>query len=654
VAAQGGQVWVTDSTSGDVIDFSVSSGKVVQTVHVGNDPRGLALVGDSVWVANNLDGTVSRIDARSASITATLPVGAGPASVVADGKRVWVAAQDAGWLTEVDPSRARVLRHVRTGSRPVGLALQGSRLWVTAGANPALHRGGTEHVVLDDSFDVDPALGYYDISESVDAILYDGLLGFRRTAGAAGSTVVPDLAVALPTVTDGGRTFDFRLRKGVTWSNGKPVTGADIKRGLERTVAARQWPLYNGIVGATACTKSACDLSRGVVADDAAGLLTIHITAPDPDFVYKLALLGAVAVPATTPLAALHGNAVLPSTGPYVVKTRTADQTVLVRNNRFHEWSAAAQPLGYPDTLEFTRHSIDGGQVAVPNQVIAATDWALLHGTPDLAALRARFGARVRTSAAVGTQFLALNTSGRPFNDVRVRRAVAYAIDRAAVLAEWAFPGTVACQLLPPTIPSYQPYCPYTLHPREGTWDGPDIATAQDLVRAAGARGVSVSVWAPPGMKTAFASIVRSMRTIKLDAHLHVVTGTDYFPAMVKAANVGRAQAMFDGWIADYPAASNFFDTELTCDSFVVRGGSNVGRFCDPAYDRVVTTAERLQSKDPAAAAAEWVRLDRMTSDLSPIVPLVTPVRIDVVSTRLRNVQSNAGVGALFDQAWVR
>lgn len=651
VVAHGDDVWVTDSTSGDVLDFSLSSHKVVQRAHVGNDPRGLAVVGDSVWVANNLDGTVSRIDARTAAVTAALPVGDGPASVVADGDRVWVAAQDAGWLTEVDPSRARVLRHVRTGSRPVGLALQGSRLWVTAGANPALHRGGTEHAVVDDVVSLDPAVGYYDVSESVDAMLYDGLLGFRRAAGAAGSTVVPDLAVALPTVTDGGRTFEFRLRKGIAWSNGKPVTGADIRRGLERTVAAQVWPLYTGIVGASACSKSACDLSRGVVVDDAAGLVTIHLTAPDAEFDYKLALLGAVAVPATTSLAPLDDKAVLPSTGPYVVKTRTAGQTVLVRNNRFHQWSAAAQPLGYPDTLEITQHTADR---LVPNRVIAAADWAVLHGTPDLAALRARFGTRVRTSPIAGTHFLALNVSVRPFDDVRVRRAVAYAIDRAAVLAAWAFPGNVACQLLPPTIPSYQPYCPYTLHPRAGTWDGPDIATAQDLVRSAGALGSSVSVWAPPALRTSFASIVRSMRTIGLDARLHVVTGSNYFGPMSRAAADGRAQAMFDGWVADYPAASNFFDTELTCRTDVARGGPNVARFCDPAYDRAVATAERLQSHDSAAAAADWARLDRMTSDLSPIVPLVTPVRINVVSARLRNVESNAGVGALLAQAWVR
>ena len=655
VAAHGDDVWVTDSISGDVIDYSVSSAKIVQSVHVGNDPRSLAVVGDTVWVATNLVGTVNRIDSRTAAITAALPVGAGPTSVVADGKRVWVAAQDAGWLTEIDPSRARVLRQVRTGSRPFGLVLQGGRLWVTAGADPALHRGGTEHAVIVDRPFLDPAMGYDDISEGIDAMLYDGLLGFRRTGGAPGGTVVPDLAVALPTVTDGGRTFAFRLRKGITWSNGKPVTGADIKRGLERTVAANQWGLYTGIVGAAACVKkkTACDLSRGIVVDDSAGLVTIHLTEPDAEFVYKLALLGAVAVPAATPLATLDNDAVLPSTGPYVVTTNTADRIVLVRNRRFHEWSAAAQPLGFPDTLEFTVHT--DVKRPVPVGVIDAADWAMLRGTADLAALKARFGTRVRIPPLPATFFLFFNASEPPFDDVRVRRAVAYAIDRSAVQEAWPVAGSLACQLLPPTVPSYQPYCPYTLHPAAGVWDGPDIARAQALVRAAGAVRARVSVWAAPGQQKAFASIVHSMRTAGLDAQLHVVTNGDYFAAMIEAVVSGRAQAVFDGWLADYPAASNFFDTELTCHTLdIVHGGANFGQFCDPAYDRAVAKAQQLQTKDPAAAAAEWARIDRMTSDLAPLVPLVTPVKPYVLSTRLRNAQSNAGVGALFDQAWVR
>src|SRR5438045_1132135 len=85
--------------------------------------------------------------------------------------------------------------------------------------------------------------------------------------GAGPGTVAPDRAASLPAVSDDCLTYTFRLRPGIRWSDGGPVTGADVKRGLERTVAAKIWPLYSGIRGAHGCTKTTCDLSRGISAD---------------------------------------------------------------------------------------------------------------------------------------------------------------------------------------------------------------------------------------------------------------------------------------------------------------------------------------------------------------------------------------------------
>src|SRR5205823_8960873 len=130
----------------------------------------------------------------------------------------------------------------------------------------------------------------------------DGLVGFRRVGGAAGTQLVPDLATTIPAPTDGGRTYRFVLRKGIRYSTGKPVRASDVRRALERGLSTSQSPagfFLSRLAGAASCRRSRCDLSRGVVADDAAGTVTFHLTAPDPNLPTLLALPFSYPVPAS-------------------------------------------------------------------------------------------------------------------------------------------------------------------------------------------------------------------------------------------------------------------------------------------------------------------------------------------------------------------
>ena len=100
----------------------------------------------------------------------------------------------------------------------------------------------------------------------------DGLVGFRRVGGANGAQVVPDLAVTLPKPTDGGRTYMFRIRSGIRYSNGRLVRPEDFRRPIERMIAINREPLYYGaIVGAADCVArpKQCHLSKGISTDDA-------------------------------------------------------------------------------------------------------------------------------------------------------------------------------------------------------------------------------------------------------------------------------------------------------------------------------------------------------------------------------------------------
>ena len=260
-----------------------------------------------VWVANSLDLTVSKLDPATGTVTHTVNVGDGPSSIVAAGNSLWVSDEFGATLDRIDLRTAQVVRTFHLGSSPRGMAVAGSGVWVAARPFPsASHRGGT--LTVADTFLPDPSEDPPDpaVEYPADGTLtaaYDGLTAFRRSGGVAGLTLVPDLATTLPRPTAGGTTYTFTLRRGIRYSNGNLVRASDFRRGIQRQLSFGATPdYYKGILGGSACIKhpNRCDLSAGIVTDDAAGRITFRLVQADPDFLYKLGLLLAVPAPPGT------------------------------------------------------------------------------------------------------------------------------------------------------------------------------------------------------------------------------------------------------------------------------------------------------------------------------------------------------------------
>ena len=172
----------------------------------------------------------------------------------------------------------------------------------------------------------------------------------------------PDLATALLTLTNGGRTYFFELSPGIRYSNGELVAPADFRHALERGFRIPNaynrnvhGDFFGGLVGGEACVSEprTCDLSQGIVTDDTT--ITFNLAEPDPDFVHKLTMPFAYPVPASIPDEEQR-EAGVPGTGPYMLEAPMTDegQFVLVRNPYFDVWSPAAQPEGFVDKLEWT------------------------------------------------------------------------------------------------------------------------------------------------------------------------------------------------------------------------------------------------------------------------------------------------------------
>ena len=203
--------------------------------------------------------------------------------------------------------------------QPAGARGDGSAaLWLAATASPRTHRGGHPPSSAPVRGSIDPALAFAPDEWSLDSMVYDGLVTFRRVGGTAGASVVADLATGMPTATANGKSYTFTLRPDLHYANGAPVRAVDFRHALERVLKMPQPPPYNdGIRGAGPCVRKpkTCDLSRGVATDEATRTITIQLKAPDADFLYKLALPFGAVIPSGTPSGDLSHRAP-PGTGP--------------------------------------------------------------------------------------------------------------------------------------------------------------------------------------------------------------------------------------------------------------------------------------------------------------------------------------------------
>ncbi len=648
-----GSLWVADEKRNVVFRIDPATRAVIDTVAVGTDPAAIAVDAGSVWVANNLDGTVTRLDANTDAVAATIPVGDGPRGIAIGPEGIWVSNEFGGTLALVDPQTNLVARVVRTGGAPQGLAVRESRIFVAVRSSSPAHRGGTLRIVGTSS-DFTQSLDTLNGGVAETTILTnDGLVGFRRVGGADGAQVVPDLAVSLPAPTDGGRTYTFRLRDGIRYSNGRLVRPSDFRRALQRVFEVVRDPIFYGaIVGARRCVASPphCRLRDGIVTDDRGRTVTFHLQQPDPDFLYKLALPYAFAVPADTPAKDV-GRHPLPATGPYMVASYRRGVLTLVRNPRFREWSRAAQPAGYPDRIVV--RPVASAARGVREVEEARADVAADGVPPELEQeVATQYAAQTHVNPRLGTTYMFLNTQVPPFTDVRVRRAINYAADRGAG-ARASSRGVGAqptCQILPPNFPGYERYCPYTHAPNEsGAWTAPDLAEARQLVARSGTAGMAVTVWVPHNHRGEATFAVSLMRSLGYKTHAKLLADNGYYGASGPLNPRLRAQAGLFSWFADYPAPSDYIDFFFSCHS-----AANWSRFCSRGIDAQIGRALTLQSTDPYAANRLWARIDRAIVDLAPVVPLYTLKEIDLVSRRVGNFQYSPPWGVLFDQLWVR
>lgn len=663
LAVDGSGLWLASEDAASVSHLDPSTGiPRAAPIQLSARPSALALDAGSVWVTAT-DGTVTRIDRATGRVTAT-DVGGELAAIVISGTSIWVGDHE-GNVYQIDAANpAAPARRIPTSSAVAALALVQGDVWLAAQAAPGSHRGGILRIVQYEppGYQLDGLAHYandplYANGLFTGALLEaDGLVGYRHVGGTAGSALLPDLATSVPRPTNGGRTYTFQLRPNLEYSTGVPVTATDFRRAIERSFQVEDargggtWGsfLFPAIVGADACAGDGspvqrCDLSAGIAVDDASSTVTFNLSAPDPDFLFKLAHPAAYPVPEGVPMNEALVEA-FPGTGPYVVSSTSATEVHLLRNPNFKVWDAEVRPDGFPDEIVFTVVQDTATRIGMVERGEAdLTSCRFVCEPEDFARVKAQYPGQWHVGA-VSTAYVAMNTALAPFDNLDARQALNFAIDRAAMAGS---DGRPTCQFLPPGFPGYQPYCPYTVEPDAGgRWKAPDLARAQQLIDESGTRGQSVVVG--PTFPTAvdqnhlelLGSVVQQLGYVVSIDRTSVFDNED-------PQNV---QVRLSGWGPDYLWPSNFLGL-FRCPA---AGGDPGINYCDPAFDSAFTHAADLQATDPAAAVAEFAALDHRAVDLALMAPIANGGGADFVSARIGNYQYHPSDVVLLDQLWVQ
>jgi peptide/nickel transport system substrate-binding protein len=462
---------------------------------------------------------------------------------------------------------------------------------------------------------LDPGLSYTVEGWTAMYDTYLPLLTYAHANGAAGSKVVPALAESLPKITNGGKTYALTLRKGLKYSDGTPVKASDFKSTIERLfkISSPGSFFYESIVGAEKFAKTKKGGIPGIKTDDKTGKITIDLTAPRGTFTNELGMLFAALLPSGTPAKNLTANPP-PATGPYMItKSEPGRGWSYARNPQWAKTNAALipeVPSGHFDKIDISVVRNDATQV---NEIERnKTNWMQTPVGADLySKVKAKYeGTQFRVERPINLYLFWMNTEKAPFNDLKVRQAVNYAVDSKAL--ERIYAGSLAAthQILPEGMPGHQKF---NLYPH-------NMAKAKELMEEANPSDRNITVWtdneSPNSEAGAYYEGV--LNELGFNAKLKTINADNYYTIIGNESTPD----LDTGWISffqDYPNPNDFFQPLLAGESIAPTGNTNLSRMNDPKLNAKI--AKLGEEPLGPEQEAEYAALDKAYMEQAPMAP---------------------------------
>ena len=488
---------------------------------------------------------------------------------------------------------------------------------------------------------LDPALSHTIEGWTAGYDTYIPLLTYAHANGKAGGKVVPGLATALPKVSDGGKTYTLTLRKGLKYSNGEPVKASDFTHALERVYKLNSSGgyFYEDIVGAEEFEKTKKGGIRGVETDDKTGTVTIHLNAPQGAFDNELALPFVAPVPASTPDKDLSAEPP-PGTGPYAItEAKPGRGWEYERNPQWATNNAKLLPQipsGHVDKIKI--EVLRNPQTEVNDIESGKIDWMQNELPPDrYASVVSKYeGSQFRIEPVVSTYFFWMNTTVEPFNDLKVRQAVNYAINPAAM--ERIYSGRLKGlqQILPPGMPGYQKLDLYPYN----------LKKAKELIAEANPSDREITVWTDTeeASKDAATYYAGVLEEIGFKTTLKVLDPDNYF-TVIGNSSTPDLDTGWASWFEDYPHPDDFLGPMLAEESIAPTNGTNLARYANPTLSKKL--AELGEEPLGPQQEAGYAQLDKEFMEEAPLAPYGTSTSSTFVSSAidLENVVFNPTFG---------
>jgi ABC-type transport system substrate-binding protein len=480
-------------------------------------------------------------------------------------------------------------------------------------------RGGTLVVAFqNEPQTLDPAIDFEGNGWAIEHAIFGNLLNYSSGPGAAGTKIVPDMATEVPTVanggiTNGGKTYIFHIRPGIKFA--PPVdrvcTAQDFVYSFQRMMSLPTAPAkgyYTGIVGLQAFLDGKAKTITGY---KATGPYTLQVDLEKPIATF----LNIMEMPFSAPVAkewvAKWGKQVGRhplGTGPYVCAHWTPSQDMLLVRNTDYTGTA-----GYVDKIQFDFSitpttavlKVQNGDADLLGNYIPPSSYPSLVADPT-------WKRQVVQEPAIALDYLFFNMTVKPFDDLLVRQAIAWAIDRQKIVKLLSGTALPLNQIYPAGLPGH-------VNGPAGDFYGYDPAKAKQLLAQAGfPNGFSTTLYshnvAP--WPTVIQSIQYDLAQVGIKATIKLLDEPSYWTLIGKKGAVGIG---LNDWWMDYPDPFDYI-ISLFSKSSAIDEGTNPSFWWDPQVEKQLVAAQVMT--DPTARLAEFDRIQSEIMQQMPGVPL--------------------------------
>jgi peptide/nickel transport system substrate-binding protein len=523
----------------------------------------------------------------------------------------------------------------------------------TSVVNSSTHAGGTINY-QDSSWpdSLDPGNTYYAFNWNFTRLYATPLMTYASCTGTCGLKLTPALATAPGVPSNGDKTWTYTIKSGMKFSDGQPITSADVKYAVMRTFAKDV--LVNGpsyfqtLLAGNAATYKGPYKMKGVdltsIQTPNSTTIVFQLNKPFADFDYVAAIPQTAPVPQSKDTGATYQLNVV-SSGPYMFQSATLNKSyTLVKNPN---WNPSMDPAvhQYADKIVVT---VNPNANDIDNRLIAGDINVDQAGTGVQSAARAKIVTSPSLKASSDNPitgfmfFIYQDQQVAPLNNLHCRMAIEYAANKTTLLDAFGGPyqGTIGTTAMPPNIVGYKHFDLYNA----GSMPNGDIAAAKEQLKLCGqpngfATGMAYRSDRPRDVAQAQA-LQAALNTVGIKLSLHGFPAGNYYsnfagvPTYMKTHGIGLATG---GWGADWPDAWGWFDQIMNGNAIAAAGNTNISMLNDPVVNNALAKMQAPgQTQAQLNAIAQQIDMEVMKQ--AAIVPVVYAKALLYRSPALTNV----------------